>query len=173
MLACLALAIRWFGAGARSGTGSRPGLAIPLVALAGIVVAAYLSYVESSGAEAVCGPVGDCNAVQQSEYARLFGVIPIGLIGLVGYAVVLAAWALARRGRGRAADWAAVALLGGTLVGVAFSMYLTFLEPFVIGATCAWCLASAVTVTLLMLLSVAPAAAAWTRLHGTGPPASA
>jgi len=171
MLACLVLAIRWFGSGERSDTDARPGLAIPLVAAAGIVVAAYLTYVESSGAEAVCGPVGDCNAVQQSEYAKLFGVIPVGLLGLIGYAVVLIAWAVARSGRGRAADWAAVSLLGGTLAGVGLSVYLTFLEPFVIGATCAWCLASAVAVTVLMLLSVGPAAAAWARLRRS--PASA
>jgi uncharacterized membrane protein len=169
MVVCLVLAIRWFGAGPPAGASSRPGIAIPLIAIAGIAVAAYLTYVESSGTEAVCGPVGDCNAVQQSEYAMLFGVIPIGLIGLVGYGVVLVAWALARSGRGRVADWAAVALLGGTLVGVAFSVYLTFLEPFVIGATCAWCLASAVTVTLLMLLSVPSATAAWARLRSPAP----
>jgi uncharacterized membrane protein len=35
--------------------------------------------------------------------------------------------------------------------GVLFSIYLTFLEPFVIGATCAWCLSSAVIMTLLLL----------------------
>jgi len=49
------------------------------------------------------------------------------------------------------AGWA---LVGLTLIGTLFSMYLTFLEPFVIGATCAWCLTSAVILTLLMLLSV-------------------
>jgi uncharacterized membrane protein len=44
-----------------------------------------------------------------------------------------------------------------TVVGTLFSIYLTFLEPFVIGATCAWCLTSAVLMTVLMLLSIAPA----------------
>ena len=39
-----------------------------------------------------------------------------------------------------------------TAGGVLFSIYLTFLEPFVIGATCAWCLSSAVIMTLLLLL---------------------
>ena len=34
-----------------------------------------------------------------------------------------------------------------------FSIYLTFLEPFVIGATCLWCLSSAVIMTLLYLLT--------------------
>ena len=44
-----------------------------------------------------------------------------------------------------------------TLFGVLFSLYLTILEPFVIRAACAWCLTSAVLVTLLMLLSLRPA----------------
>jgi uncharacterized membrane protein len=50
----------------------------------------------------------------------------------------------------RAATSALVVL---SLCGTLFSIYLTALEPFVIGATCAWCLSSAVIVTLLLLLS--------------------
>lgn len=40
---------------------------------------------------------------------------------------------------------------------VLFSIYLTFLEPFVIGATCAWCLTSAILMTALLWLSITPA----------------
>ena len=52
-----------------------------------------------------------------------------------------------------------------TVSGTLFSIYLTFLEPFVIGATCAWCLASAVILTLLMWLSARPGFDAWKRLR--------
>jgi uncharacterized membrane protein len=145
------------------GPGSGP--AIPLVALLGLVEAGYLSYVEVSGATAVCGPVGDCNAVQQSEYARLFGIVPVGVLGLVGYLAIVAAWIAGRMSAGAAADWARLCLFAVALVGTAFSMYLTFLEPFVIGATCAWCLASAVAITVLLWLSAGPARAAWERLR--------
>ena len=55
---------------------------IPLLCLVGMGVAGYLSYVETTQVEAVCGPVGDCNTVQQSEYARLFGILPIGILGI-------------------------------------------------------------------------------------------
>lgn len=140
-----------------------PGALIPVVALLGMVVAVYLTYVESSGAQAVCGPVGDCNAVQSSEYATLFGVIPIGAIGLVGYVAILAAW-LVSRADSSIADWGRLSLLAMAAVGVLFSIYLTFLEPFVIGATCAWCLTSAVAITLLMWLSARSGFAAWRRL---------
>jgi uncharacterized membrane protein len=123
---------------------------IPGLSLAGLFVAAYLTYIEITAAEAVCGPIGDCNVVQQSPYAMLFGIIPIGVLGLVGYAAVLFIWARQTYGAGekdlkatRTRWWLA---LGGTI----FSIYLTFLEPFVIGATCAWCLASAVLMTALL-----------------------
>jgi len=113
-------------------------------------VAAYLAYVETQAVTAVCGPVGDCNAVQTSEYAYLFGV-PIGVLGVMGYVAILAAWVWGKwQGDGRAD----LALLGMTVFGVPFSIYLTYLEPFVIGAVCAWCLTSAVVMTLLMLASV-------------------
>jgi uncharacterized membrane protein len=52
-------------------------------------------------------------------------------------------------------------LLGMTTFGVLFSIYLTFLEPFVIGATCAWCLSSAILMTVLFWLSLAPGRQAW------------
>lgn len=130
---------------------------MPLLALAGLAVAGYLSYVETQLVQAVCGPVGDCNAVQSSPYARLFGVLPVGVLGAVGYLGILAAWLLNRLGRGRLAELAPLAVLVMALFGTLFSLYLTFLEPFVIRAVCIWCLTSAVIITLLMLLSLAPA----------------
>jgi uncharacterized membrane protein len=130
--------------------------AIPLLALLGLGVAGYLAYVETQQVAAVCGPVGDCNTVQQSPYARLFGLIPIGVLGLLGYAAILIVWTVARFGRGPLAGLAWPALLAITLSGTLFSIYLTFLEPFVIGATCAWCLTSAVLMAMLLALTAAP-----------------
>lgn len=127
--------------------------AVPVLSLVGLVVAGYLTYIESTAARAVCGPVGDCNTVQQSEYARLFGVLPIGALGLAGYVAILAAWAAGRSGNERVATRGWLALFLMSLGGTLFSIYLTFLEPFVIGATCAWCLTSSVIMTALLLLS--------------------
>jgi uncharacterized membrane protein len=148
----------------RGGGEARFDALVPVLALIGLGLAIYLAYIESSGTTAVCGPVGDCNTVQQSKYAKLFGVIPIGIIGVAGYAVSLVAWFTARVSRRPLADWARLALFAGSLGGTAFSVYLTFLEPFVIGATCAWCVGSAVVVTLLMLITALPAAESWRRL---------
>jgi uncharacterized membrane protein/glutaredoxin len=129
---------------------------IPLLIALGIGVAAYLSYVETRSVEAVCGPVGDCNAVQQSRYAKLFDFLPVGVLGLLGYLGMLAAWIM-RKYLPKLAKPADIAFLGMTFFAVIFSLYLTYLEPFVIRAVCIWCLASAVIVTLLLLLGIPPA----------------
>ena len=67
-------------------------LAIPLLSVIGIGVALYLTYVETTKSQAFCGPVGDCNAVQSSPYATLFGWLPVGVVGMLGYLAILAAW---------------------------------------------------------------------------------
>ncbi len=133
-----------------------PSWLIPILSLLGLAVAGYLAYVESSNVEAVCGPVGDCNTVQQSEYARLFGVLPIGLLGMLGFLLILIAAMVQRNTKGRESAYAALAILVMTTFGVLYSIYLTFLEPFVIGATCAWCLTSAIIMTILFWLSLDP-----------------
>jgi uncharacterized membrane protein/thiol-disulfide isomerase/thioredoxin len=130
--------------------------AIPVLCLIGLAVAGYLTYVEAAQVAAVCGPVGDCNTVQQSEYARLFGRLPIGVLGLIGYVAIIVAWGIERWGRAPLDRLAAFALVIMTFGGMLFSIYLTFLEPFVIGATCAWCLTSAVLMTALLWLTVTP-----------------
>lgn len=125
---------------------------IPLLALIGLGISIYLSHVETTNTLAACGPVGDCNTVQQSEYAHIFG-ISVSLLGIAGYAVILLTW-VGGMFKGKIAEWAALVLLAMTFGGTLFSIYLTYLEPFVIGATCLWCLASAVAMTLLFVLSI-------------------
>ncbi|MBZ0304267.1 MAG: vitamin K epoxide reductase family protein [Anaerolineae bacterium] len=134
---------------------------IPLVALVGLLDAGYLAYVELTQSEAVCGAVGNCNAVQQSAYAQLFG-IPIGVLGLVGYAAVALLWLLAWRLK---QPIYRLALFAVALIGVLFSSYLTFLEPFVIGATCAWCLLSAVLMLGLLWLTAPAGWDAWGQMR--------
>lgn len=129
--------------------------AIPLLALLGLGVAIYLAYVEINQVEAVCGPVGECNIVQSSPYAQILG-IPIAVLGVLNYVAIIVLWVAQRLLRGRWAKLSALGLLGLTLFGALFSIYLTCLELFVIHAICAWCLSSAVITTLLMLLASMP-----------------
>ena len=136
---------------------SWPGWTIPLLSLAGLAVAGYMSYVEITRVEAICGPVGDCNTVQQSVYATLWGFLPVGVLGMVGYVSIGLVWLLHRKSRAGAQKLLALLMWGMALLGTLFSIYLTFLEPFVIGATCAWCITSAILITLLLLATTAPA----------------
>jgi uncharacterized membrane protein len=133
---------------------------IPVLSLIGLGVAIYLTYVEGSQAQAICGPIGDCNAVQSSKYAMIFDLIPVGLFGAFGYIAILAAWLWRRKRKDALAQIAGPAIFGMTAFGVLYSIYLTYLEIFVIHAVCIWCLSSAVIITLLLLLSL-PAASRW------------
>jgi uncharacterized membrane protein len=134
---------------------------IPILSVIGLFVAGYLSYVEVTQTEAVCGPVGDCNTVQQSPYALILGFLPVGVLGLIGYVIILVVWALQYYGPQQWRGYAALGVWGLALFGTLFSIYLTFLEPFVIGATCAWCISSAIIMTVLLWLATGPAKAVW------------
>jgi uncharacterized membrane protein len=123
---------------------------IPLLIMIGMGVAGYLTYIEVREKQAICGPVGHCNEVQNSSYAKLFGILPIGVLGLTGYTALLVAWGVQKLGPKALRMLSTLALWGMSLFGVAFSIYLTFLEPFVIGATCMWCLSSALVMTALL-----------------------
>lgn len=135
-------------------------LAMPVLSVIGLGASIYLTYVEISHANALCGPVGDCNAVQSSSYAKLFGLIPIGLVGAFGYIAILAAWLWQRFRTDAVAKVAGPIMFGMALFGTLFSIYLTYLELFVIHAVCIWCLSSAVIITVLMLLSL-PSITQW------------
>jgi len=128
---------------------------IPALALIGLGVSLYLSYVEVARVEAVCGPIGECNIVQSSPYAQLLG-IPVAVLGALSYIAIIAMWA----GQRFLLDRLSVSYLGLmilTFFGTVFSIYLTMLELFTIRAICAWCLSSAVIMTLLMVLVVTTA----------------
>lgn len=130
-------------------------LVIPVLAMAGLGVAVYLAYVEISQVEAVCGPIGQCNVVQSSPYAQIFG-IPVAVLGMLYYMAVLVLWGGQFMPNHRLAHASTLVLLGSTIFSTLFSIYLTLLELFVIHAVCIWCLSSAVISTLLMLLVVQP-----------------
>jgi uncharacterized membrane protein len=122
-------------------------LAIGAVALVGLGIAAYLTYIHYAGIQPLCLASGGCEKVQSSHWSKLAG-IPVATIGLLGYAAILAL--LFVPGEVGLAGSALVAL-----VGFGFSAYLTYVELFRIHAVCQWCVASAVLMTLLAGLTVA------------------
>jgi uncharacterized membrane protein/thiol-disulfide isomerase/thioredoxin len=122
-----------------------------ILALLGLGIAAYMAYVATNQMDAVCGPIGDCNIVQSSVYAQIMG-IPISVLGVLNYTTVIVLWIIWKFGSGRLAKLSILGLLGLTLFGVLFSIYLTGLELFVILAVCMWCIASAIITILLMFV---------------------
>jgi uncharacterized membrane protein len=140
---------------------------IPLLIGIGLVIASYLSYVELARVEAFCGPIGDCNTVQSSRYAKLFGIIPMGLFGTAGYLAMLAGWVWPLVRNDRLARIMPLLVFAAALFGVLFSIYLTYIELFVLRAVCAWCLANAVVMPLLLAVTTP---AALRSLEGTEPP---
>jgi uncharacterized membrane protein len=131
--------------------------AIPILVIGGFAVSGFLAFIQPIDSKPVCGPIGDCSAVQNSRYAVLFDFLPIGLLGFIGYVVILIAWIVGQLAPGLVKKWSILIVWGLCIFGVIFSAYLTYLEPFVIGATCMWCVSSAVLMTLLLWVST-PAA---------------
>ncbi len=141
-------------------TRSFPEWVVPALCILGLFVAGYMSYVELFNQTALCGPIGNCNTVQQSPYAKLWGILPVGILGIFGYLAILVAWLVKRFGTPPISKYAALAVWAMALLGTLFSIYLTFLEPFVIGTACAWCITNAILITLLMLATTYPAVSA-------------
>ncbi len=116
------------------------------LALLGIGIAGYLTYVHYAGIKPICLSHGGCETVQSSRYADLAGV-SVAALGLGGYVLIFAStWLKGDAGR--------LAGAGLALVGFGFSAYLTYRELFTIKAICHWCVASATLMTVLAALTV-------------------
>jgi uncharacterized membrane protein len=114
------------------------------LAVLGVLISAYLTWTHFAGLTPVCTGSGEgCDTVQSSRYASILG-IPVALLGLVAYGGLVFSAILWRE---------AGVYLGFliSLVGTLFSAYLTYLEIFVIGALCQWCLASAAIMPLALI----------------------
>ena len=122
-------------------------LAAIVLAVLGLGVAAYLTYVHYEDIHPVCGLGGDCVKVQTSEWSKLAG-IPVAVLGLIGYAVILASLFVP-------GEEALIAGALTSLIGFGFSAYLTYREVFTIDAICQWCVASAIIMTLLAVVTTA------------------
>lgn len=122
-------------------------IALTALALAGLGVAGYLTYVHYAGIEPICTTGGSCEKVQTSVYSELAGV-PVALIGLLGYITILA---LLLGPDGETSRFATAVLV---LIGFAFSAYLTYREIYSIHAICEWCASSAVILTMMSPLAV-------------------
>lgn len=129
-----------------------------ILAIAGIAVAGYLTYVHYNLGALVCG-IGDCETVQASEYSVVFG-IPIAILGLLAY-LGLAVLIIGRSVVPEYADLANLVILFILITGTIYYGYLTYLELNVINAVCQWCVASAVITVALLVVELFRFSRAW------------
>lgn len=117
----------------------------------GLVDSLYLTYVKLSNSYAICGPIGDCESVNQSVYAEIAG-IPIALLGAGAYLTILLLLLLENQGEFWA-EYSPIMVFGISLAGVLYSAYLTYIEIYVLRAICPYCVLSAVVLVLLLALA--------------------
>jgi uncharacterized membrane protein len=118
---------------------------IAAVALLGLVVSALAlrEHYRTDTSPCSINDKWDCGAVNHSPYAVLAGV-PVAVIGICGY-TLLAALALMR------ARWL---LLLASLLGLAFSLYLTRIEAVKLGVWCIYCVTSLAAISLITLMAL-------------------
>jgi uncharacterized membrane protein len=115
----------------------------------GTAVSAYLTWVHYAGSLALCVGVGGCEAVQTSRYAMI-GVLPVAAVGLGGFSSMLVV-AVARLMWDH--PWLDLALFGLSLAATLYVAYLTYIEIFVLGAICPWCVTAAACAVVVFVLA--------------------
>jgi len=134
---------------------------VAILAMAGLFVSTYLLLYSLGYYGAIICGTGACEVVQTSSYAVFLG-LPVPGWGTAWYAGMLVLALLMAAGRPETSRPGLLVALGAT-AGLAFSIYLTVIEAFVLDAWCRWCVVSAI-LTVAMFALVAP----WRRLRADG-----
>jgi uncharacterized membrane protein len=123
------------------------------LSLAGLFISGYL-YLYKIGriGSLACG-TGSCETVQLSSWSRFAG-LEVSLIGVLGYAGLLALSLASLQAGADRRQWPVRVMLIAAGIGVVFTLYLTYLELFVIHAICRWCVASGVIVVAIFVAAL-------------------
>jgi uncharacterized membrane protein len=125
------------------------GLAM-LISLIGLGDAVYLTVHHLTGQSVRCAVSGGCSAVLGSAYATLAG-IPVAAIGAAAYFLAFSLATLAAFGYSQARTWFAL-VIAPMLIS---TLWLLYLQAFVLRAFCDFCLISAgMTIVLTTLVVV-------------------
>lgn len=130
-------------------------VAVTSLCAAGFLLCLYLTaiYYTTDGTATYCSGNWQCDEVLNSEFSKFFGM-PASLLGALGYAAI--AFFSIRK------NHSAVIALASAGAGV--SAYLSWAEFFVIKQTCPFCVASALTVAAVWILSIRRAGASASRI---------
>ncbi len=126
-----------------------------VLSFAGLINASYLTYKHYFEKEPLVCPIEghDCNAVVQSRWSHMFSVRN-EVLGVVFYGAALASGLLLALNQG-AIPGLRFYILIGTGLGMLFSVFLTYLQKFVIHEFCFYCLISAGLSLLIFINGVA------------------
>ncbi len=126
---------------------------ILIFAFLGLSDAIYLLIIKLSSNKALCVPgLGDCWSVNNSIYSEWNG-IPISVFGMLAYISIILLLTLFNR-VSFLKNFNHIFVLGISLIGFIFSIYLTYLQIAVIKAICPFCIISAITMTTVFVLSI-------------------
>ena len=125
---------------------------IAVLSLAGVIVSAISlqrHYARSATTYCEFGQKFNCDIVNRSVYSTIEG-IPVAGIGVAGYAAL---FVLATFWRARAET--PNRLLGEEIAGLAFALYLTYIEAYELMTWCILCLISLGLISLISVLAIA------------------
>ena len=123
---------------------------IAVLAVCGVAISSVsLQHHFATSKTAYCdiGEAFNCDIVNRSAYSTVLGV-PVALIGMLGYGALVG---LATVYRGRRNTPAI--LFGGAVAGLAFALYLTYVEAHILGVWCILCLSSMALISMITILS--------------------
>jgi uncharacterized membrane protein len=123
-----------------------------LLALVGLLIATYLTLFKIGVIGQLVCAVGSCETVQTSRWATFIG-LPVAAWGIGYYVTVLAVAAGLTTERWENARGLQLGFLVLTAWGALFSLWLTYLELFVIHAICQWCVVSAILAVALFVVA--------------------
>lgn len=123
---------------------------IAVLALAGVAVSAISlqrHYAKTTTQFCDIGEKFNCDIVNRSEWSTVMG-IPVAAVGVLGYAALLL---LATVYRSR--QETPLRLLVAAALGLAFALYLSYIEGFVLGTWCILCLGSLALIAAITVLA--------------------
>jgi len=123
-----------------------------VTAVIGLAVSTYLSVAKLANKDVLCFVgASDCNIVNSSGYSMWRG-IPVAILGVLGYVLILTILLILSKQKNESSV-IMLALFSVTLFGMLYSLYLTYVEIFIIHAICPWCLTSATAMFVLFIIS--------------------
>ena len=128
-------------------------MAMALIALIGVFLSVYLTLYKLGYIGTLACGSGSCEYVQLSKWGDFLG-LPVSAWGIAYYAVVVALCIAGIQERYADSSRLTNVLVYVTGAGLLFSIWLTYLELFVIHAICRWCLGSAAMTVVLFGLAV-------------------